>query len=174
MNAPLGLLKSNPAPSSVIVIPADPVCCVLHGGVTQTLLRTTIWLDEYATSILIKGLFVGSGVAWVAAEVTAWTGVGALAGGAVAAILALGGALIQLCDLRGQGIVLLSGIIPPRGACHDEGSPTLGRSRSCICDHHRWYCFHGLGIQCDLARHSCLHDCGHWNDLEEDAAKRMN
>jgi hypothetical protein len=120
LNAPRGAVPSRTSQTAglsnvmggIILVPPRTV---RHGGVTQTLLHTSIWLDEFATSILVKGLFAGSGAAWVAAEVTSWTGVGGLSGGAIAAILALGGALIALRDLNGRGIVLLSGIIPPSG-----------------------------------------------------------
>jgi hypothetical protein len=75
-----------------------------HGGINFSWWGITLWLDEYATNILVSGLAAGSGAAWVAAELTSWTGVGGLSGGAIAALLALGAAAIHLCDWNGRGV----------------------------------------------------------------------
>jgi hypothetical protein len=55
----------------IILVPPSfrhPVEVVRHGGVAFALGGLEIWLDEHATTILIKGLFAGSGAAWVTAE----------------------------------------------------------------------------------------------------------
>ncbi len=75
-----------------------------HGGVTFSWWGITLWLDNYATNILVKGVAAGSGAAWVAAELTSWTGVGGLSGGAIAALLSLGAAGINACNWNDRGV----------------------------------------------------------------------
>jgi RHS repeat-associated protein len=76
----------------------------LAGGVSSNWFGTTIWFDEFSTQRLEAMFAFGSGAAWTAAEVTAWTGVGGLTGGAIAAILAAAAGGLWLCDWNGRGV----------------------------------------------------------------------
>ena len=75
-----------------------------HGGVHRHWWGFTFWLDEWATNRLEAAIATGSGAAWVAAELTSWTGIGGLSAGAIAALLALTGGAVWLCDWNGRGI----------------------------------------------------------------------
>lgn len=48
----------------------------------------TLYLSEWATGRVEAALAVGA--AWLAAEITSWTGIGGITGGGIVALLALG------------------------------------------------------------------------------------
>lgn len=83
-----------------------------HGGFSSHWWGFTVWLDHWATGRLVAGVAAGSGAAWVAAELTAWTGIGGLSGGAIAALLALGAGGILVCDWNDNGINIHIATIP--------------------------------------------------------------
>lgn len=75
-----------------------------HGGVHRHWWGFTFWLDEWATNRLQAIVDTGAGAAWVAAELTSWTGIGGLSASAIAALLALTGGIVWLCDWNDRGI----------------------------------------------------------------------
>lgn len=77
-----------------------------HGGVEMKWWGHQLWLDDWASQKLRDLLTAGAGISAIAAEVTSWTGVGGLSGGAIAGIIALGSAGLDLCNWNGNGITL--------------------------------------------------------------------
>jgi hypothetical protein len=77
-----------------------------HGGFEYKWWGVQFWLDNWATNRLVSILGAGATGSAVAAEFTAWTGIGGLSGGAIAAILGLGAAGAQLCNWKDNGITL--------------------------------------------------------------------
>ncbi|CAQ01967.1 putative integral membrane protein [Clavibacter sepedonicus] len=63
-------------------------------------------LNSCDTSRLIAALAVGAGIATLAAIVTAETGVGAIAGGVIAALLSIGAGAIAFCAADGNGVIV--------------------------------------------------------------------
>lgn len=62
-------------------------------------------------------LAAGCGAAWLAAEITSWTGIGGLTGGAIATLLALGSAGVWLRDWNNAGVGLHFLYYPPSMWC---------------------------------------------------------
>lgn len=77
----------------------------------------TLYLSEWATSRVERALAAGCGAAWLAAEITSWTGIGGLTGGAIAALLALGEGGLWLCDWNDAGVGLHFLYFPPGMWC---------------------------------------------------------
>ncbi|MFI5933073.1 DNRLRE domain-containing protein [Actinoplanes sp. NPDC051494] len=75
-----------------------------HGGFKRHWWGISLYLTEWATNRLMRGLAAGSGIAWVAAELTSWTGIGGLTGGAIAALMAAMGGAIWACDWHDRGV----------------------------------------------------------------------
>ncbi|AEV86070.1 Wall-associated protein [Actinoplanes sp. SE50] len=75
-----------------------------HGGFSRHWWGISLYLTEWATNRLMRGFAAGSGVAWAAAELTSWTGIGGVTGGAIAALLAAMGGGIWLCDWNDRGV----------------------------------------------------------------------
>ncbi|MBW3086272.1 hypothetical protein KEM60_02484 [Austwickia sp. TVS 96-490-7B] len=89
-------------------VPAETVTFAgSHDGFNNTWYDWELWLDRWASGKLAASLALGTGAAALTAELTSWTGIGALSGGAIAAILAIRSAGAWPCERdNGMGIHL--------------------------------------------------------------------
>ncbi|WP_420368654.1 hypothetical protein [Curtobacterium sp. L1-20] len=92
------------------VVP-DVRACAGRNRWDYTGIQLNVYLNSCNTTRVIGLINTGSGVATLAAAITAFTGLGVAIAGALAGVLGIAGGVLTTCSARGRGIVIHN--IPP-------------------------------------------------------------
>lgn len=90
---------------------SDVRACAGRNRWDYTGIQLNVYLNSCNTTRLIGLINTGSGVATIAAAITAFTGLGVAIAGALAGVLGVAGGILTTCSARGRGIVVHN--IPP-------------------------------------------------------------